>query len=132
MSKLNDRQIALFEYIKERGDQWTLQEQIAKDLCGWYPYKRPFHDSYARSIMTKDIQAINGNQDVQKIIISSPQGIKLSNEQEFAAYIKRQYSSVFRRLKRIRQKERKATMHGQSYWMYETEQDIVNAFLNEG
>ena len=133
MKRLNSRQWALYTFLKERGDQWTLQEDIAKELFELYYFNSEnFHDSNARNLMTKDIRAINDNEAIQKIIISGSRGIKLANEEEFSQYIKRQYGSVFRRLKRIRQKEQKGQMNGQTRFVFKAERDVIEAFLREG
>lgn len=133
MEQLNGRQLDLYNFLEAMGDQWTPQKDIADALMWWYPLydENKFHDSNARMLMTKDIQAINESNEVQKVIISGNRGIKIANREEFSRYIKRQYSSVFRRLKRIRAKERKGQLDGQSYFVYETEQDVINAFLQE-
>lgn len=132
MNGLNERQIDLYNFLLEQGDNWTFQEQIAYALPCWYcPVTNgDFHNTRERYLMTKDIQAINECPDVQKIIISNPsRGIKLATEAEWKECIKREYTSLFKKLKRIRQKENKGKMHGQSYVVYDTEQDFINAFL---
>lgn len=130
---MNKRQFALYNYLKEQGDKWTFQEEIARNLVEWYYFKsgENFHNSNARLLMTKDIRAINDDPVIQKIIISSPRGIKLANETEFNAYIKGQYKSVFSKLKRIRQKERKASLDGQTRLVFKSERDCIEAFLKE-
>ena len=132
MAQLNSRQWALYAFLKERGNQWTLQEDIAKELFEWYYYTNgDFHNSNARMLMTKDIRAINDNTVIQKIIISSPNGIKLATEEEFNKYIKNEYISVFKKLKRIRQKEKKGALNGQARLVFNSERDIIEAFLQE-
>ncbi len=129
---LNDRQKDLYAFLLKRGDEWTHQEDIAYALPHWYcPVTAgDFHNTRERNLMTKDIREINENPDIHKIIISNPyRGIKLATEDEWKKYIEREYISTFKKLKRIRQKESKGKLHGQSYVLYETEQDIINAFL---
>lgn len=129
---LNIRQTALYNYLLDRGNQWTLQEQVATELFEWYYYtKDDFHNSNARLIMTKDIRAINESESCPKIIISSPNGIKLATEKEFNRYIKSEYVSVFKKLKRIRQKERKGQLNGQSRLVFKNERDTIESFLKE-
>lgn len=131
MKQLNDRQIALYHYLESRGDQWTLQKDVANDLTWYYPLfeNEAFHDSKARFIMTADIQEINDNEEIKKIIISGRRGIKLANEAEFSRYIKSQYKSVFRKLKRIRIKEKKGRMNGQMLLL--SKEELIEAFLQE-
>ena len=131
---LNDRQKALYNFLVQRGDAWTHQEDIAYALPEWYCpiVYDDYHNTKERQRMTNDIRIINNCPDIQKIIISNPsRGIKLATETEWRAYIEREYISVFKKLKRIRQKERKGNLNGQAYVVYETEQDIINAFLRE-
>ena len=131
MSKLNERQWALYGFIEAMGDQWTCQKDIASALMWYYPLfdETNFHDSQARQTMTVDIRAINDSDEIQKVIISSPRGIKLATEAEWKEYIKREYISAFKKLKRIRKKEKKGKLNGQAYTVYETEQDVINAFI---
>ena len=131
---LNDRQKALYDYLVNKGDQWTKQEQVAYDLFEHYDIRTlcfgvDFHNSTARHIMTKDIQVINDSEEIQKIILSGAKGVKISTEQEFNKYIKRQYISVFKRLNRVRKKERKGSLNGQT--VFGEKFAFVDAFLNE-
>lgn len=131
---LNSRQRALYAFLKERGDQWTHQIDVAYGLYEYYNFtesNEQFHDSNARLLLTKDIRALNNSDEIQKVIISSNKGIKIATEAEWQECIKREYASVFRKLKRVRQKERKGNLNGQTYIVYETEQDVINAFLQE-
>ena len=132
MNGLNERQIDLYNYLLKNGDQWIKQKDVAYALFSWYRFMDDnFHDSRARVIMTKDIQAINNNESVPKIIISSPSGIKLANEYEFNRYIKSEYRTVFNKLKRVRAKERKGRLNGQARFLFQTDQDVIEAFLHD-
>ena len=103
-SELNPRQWALYNYLKDRGDKWTLQEQAAMDIPE-YNYvdgdEDNFHDCNARHMMTNDIRAINNSGVIQKIIISGAQGIKLANKDEFTAHLKKQYAALWRKKNRL-------------------------------
>ena len=129
------RQRRLFNYLKKRGNHFTLQQTIADALPKFYPYdnRYNFHDSRARMIMTKDIQKINDSSEYEKIIISSAQGIKLSTKREFEGYINSQFASVFARLKRVRRKAEKGHMDGQMKIgvSFEDIDHIISAFINE-
>lgn len=132
MNVLNERQMELYKFLEKQGDSWTFQEQIAYALPHWYcpVTSGDFHNTRERQLMTKDIQTINECPSIQKIILSNPhRGIKLATEAEWKECVTREYISVFKKLKRIRQKERKGKMHGQAYVVYDTEQDFINAFL---
>lgn len=135
MSELNSRQWALYNYLKERGDQWTFQEEIAYALKEWYcPVTNgDFHNTPQRHIMTRDIRAINDSSVIQKIIISNPRrGIKIANEEEWQTAVKNEYISLFKRLKRIKTKERKGLLDGQTRLVFKAERDVIEAFLHEG
>lgn len=115
---MNERQKALYEYLLEKGDTWTPQAQIGRDIPDYangeaYVCPRDYHNTHERGVLTKDIRAINDSDEVEKIIISSSKGVKLANEEEFSRYISSQYASVFRRLSRVRRKHKKANLHNQ-------------------
>lgn len=134
MSELNHRQWSLYNYLKERGDQWTFQEEIAHALPQWYcpADMDDFHNTRERHRMTNDIRIINESSVIQKVIISNPKyGIKIANEAEWQAAIRREYASVFKKLKRIRQKERKGLMDGQTRLVFQSEREVIEAFLHE-
>ena len=100
--------------LKEDG--WVEQEKIAIKLYPLYFEdwdEGNFHDSKARKLMSKDIQAINEDPAFEKIIIHSVDGIKIASEEDIDAYLKSQYSEIFRKLKRTRNIERKAGLDGQ-------------------
>lgn len=97
-------------------DGWVAQEDIAakmfpKYYAGWD--EGHFHDSRTRVKMTEDIQAINEDSSFEKIIIHSVDGIKIATEEDIDIYLNSQYSEIFRKLKRIRNIERKAGLDGQ-------------------
>lgn len=135
MSELNNRQWALYRFLIEQGDKWTYQEDIAKALPDWYaPIEetKDYHNTKERHLMTKDIRAINDSAVIQKIVLSNPsKGVKIANEKEWQECIKRDYISVFKRLQRIRNKERKGRMDGQTRLVFNSERDRIEAFLHE-
>lgn len=130
MSELNARQWRLYNHLKENGDKWEKQREIARSLPDLYPITegQPFHDSGSRLLMTKDIRAINKSDIIQKIIISSAQGVKIANKEEARAYIAGKFSAVFDSLERARKLERKAGLNGQTRLVFGRERDIIKAF----
>lgn len=130
MSELNARQWRLYNHLKENGDTWEKQREIARSLPDLYPITegQPFHDSGARLLMTKDIRAINKSDIIQKIIISSAQGVKIANKEEARAYIAGKFSAVFDSLESARKLERKAGLNGQTRLVFGRERDIIKAF----
>ena len=134
MSELNSRQWHLYNFLKERGESWTLQENIAYALKDFYDVSTiegDFHNSRARFVMTNDIRTINESSVIQKIIISGPKGVKIANAEEWQKYIRGEYSLVFKKLKRLRVKERKGCLNGQTRIVFKQERDTIEAFLHE-
>lgn len=132
MSELNARQWRLYNHLKENGDTWEKQREIARSLPDLYPITegQPFHDSGARLLMTKDIRAINKSDIIQKIIISSAQGVKIANKEEARAYIAGKFSAVFDSLERARKLERKAGLNGQTRLVFGRERGTIQAFTD--
>lgn len=130
-SQLNSRQWRLYNCLKENGDTYIKQIELAHRLPQYYGEfeKDNFHDSPARMLMTKDIRAINEAGIIQKIIISNSQGIKLSNEAEFNRYIRAEFGAIFRKLSRTRIKAGKAAHHKQGRIIFNTEREFVEAFI---
>lgn len=134
MSELNMRQWALYHFLLKQGDQWTHQIEVAYGLYEYYYFREEnekFHDSNARHILTKDIRAINNSDEIQKVIISSGKGIKIANEVEWEMYIRSEYKSVFSKLKRVRRKEKKGLLNGQKRLVFDSERDIIEAFIKQ-
>ena len=134
MSELNARQWALYNYLKEKGDEWTVQAEIAAALPdynydGEEEYAK-FHDSGVRMQMTADIRAINDSSVIQKIIISSQKGIKLANSEEFNRYIQKEINAAVRRLLRAKRKREKGNRDGQMRMTFGAERDTVKAFID--
>ncbi len=134
MSELTSRQWALYNYLKERGDEWTTQRDTAYALKEWYGTDfddDKFHDCRARHFITDDIRAINASTVIQKIIISSPKGIKIANKDEFDRYIKNERAAALRRLMRVHKKAKKGWRDGQmriTFGAYE--RDTIKAFID--
>lgn len=132
MSELNARQWRLYNLLKERGDVWTKQRELADLLPDLYPCEREqaFHDSGARLIMTRDISEINESGIIQKIIISGRKGVKLANREEALQFIAGKYSAVFRSLARVRLLEQKAGLDGQTRLVFGRERGTIQAFMD--
>lgn len=134
-SELNSRQWDLYNYLKDKGDEWTTQFRIATELTEYgfvegLDDAEKFHDSHARQLMTADIRAINESSVIQKIIISSPKGIKIANKDEFDRYIRKEIMASVRRLMRAKRKAAKGAKDGQMRIVFGSERDTVKAFLD--
>ena len=78
-TSLNSRQWALYRYLKDKGNCWTTQEQIASDLQHIYfddDINTPFHDRRVRHHITQDIRAINDSDHIHKPICYQPTGLR--------------------------------------------------------
>ncbi|MGN0804381.1 MAG: helix-turn-helix domain-containing protein [Candidatus Coproplasma sp.] len=133
-SELTTRQWALYNYLKDRGDEWTYQATCAAEIDE-YNYDgnedfKLFHDCHARHLMTADIRAINDSDVIQKIIISSAKGIKLANSEEFDRYIRKEISAAVRRLMRAKRKAEKGSRDRQGRFVFGSERDTVKAFID--
>lgn len=129
---MENRHRALYEYLLDKGDTWTSQAEVARDLYKYFGngecclFPEVYHNTFERQILSKTIAEINEAYDYEKIIISSRKGIKLANEEEFERYIKNLYSSVFKKLRRVRIMEKKGNANGQ----IDFNGDTVEAFLD--
>lgn len=119
---LTDRQQQLLNYLQAHKNEWKRLFDIVYALSDEYGYSENLRDpatflnSMARRRLTKDIQQLNASDDVDVIIISNTvKGIKIANEEEFDRQIKKEYAAVFRKLNRIRKKDRKGKKAGQLY-----------------
>ena len=130
---MEHRHRALYEYLLDKGDVWTPQDEVARDLYEYfgngqaYFVPKEYHDTLERQVLSKTIAEINETFEYEKIIISSCKGIKLANEEEFIRYIKNHYRSIFKKLKRIRIMEKKGNANGQINF----NGDEVEAFLDK-
>lgn len=123
----------LYEYLLNRGDTWTTQVDVARDLfehfgngeCCLAPEE--YHDTTERLALSRAISDINFSNEFDKIIISSCKGIKLANEKEFDRYIKNNYKSALRKLARVYAMAKKGNRHNQIGIDGET----VEAFLQK-
>ena len=134
MSELNTRQWALYNYLKDRGDNWTYQLDIVLALNDYYGFTdapERFHDSTARHLLTADIRDINNSEVIQKVIMSSARGNKIANESEFSKYIDKEISSAVARLLRAKKKAEKGSFDGQMRFVLNRERDTIEAFLRD-
>ena len=132
-SELTPRQWALYNFLKDCGDVWTTQINVAYALNDWYDVSfddLSFHDSVTRHQITNDIRAINDSNIIQKVIISSPKGIKLANKEEFQRYIRKEISAAVRKLVRAKRKAEKGNKDGQYRITFtKGEREVVEAFI---
>jgi len=115
--ELTTRQWKLYDLLKDNANTWLTQREIyerMKDDYGTDPLvETNFHDSGVRYFMTIDIRRINESGVIQKIILSTPQGIKIANEDEYKAYSINRWKSIKAMIKRLAWKDHKANLNGQ-------------------
>lgn len=127
--ELNSRQWALYNLLRDNPDRFFKQSEISERIPEYEATEDgAFHDSAARLQMTRDIRALNDSPIIQKIIISTTNGIKIANKEEFQTYISREYASIFRRLKRTRRKAQKGGLDGQLRFTFGREREEIQAF----
>ena len=132
-SELNPRQWALYNLLKNTPDTYWTQIELAYNLREFYDTTfddSNFHDSTTRHQLTNDIRAINASDVIQKIIISTPKGVKIASNAEFEQYINAEFASIFRKLARTRKKAKKAGMDGQMRLVLGNERDTIEAFAD--
>ena len=116
---MNYRQRILYDYLLNKGDCWTSQAEIARDLYREYGNAecclepKDYHNTTERGLLSKDCREISISGEFEKIIISSSKGIKLATEAEFDRYIKAQYTATIKKLARIYKMARKGNRNGQ-------------------
>lgn len=129
---MNERRKALYDYLIRKGDVWTNQMDVVYALDNYYDTAsfysaKDFHNCTPRHILTDDIRAINASKEFEKVIISGGSGIKIANEEEFSEYLQKQYSNLFKKLKRIRAIEKKASSNNQMT----VSGKVIKTFLEE-
>lgn len=131
MNDLNTRQWNLYNYLKERGDNWTSLRQIAEALnYGEVKPNQTFNNSLARRLITKDRQTLNNSDVIQKIIICGNKGLKLASKAEAEDYLSKDKKSLLNALARHYKLERKAGLDSQLKFVTGSEREIVHAFTD--
>ena len=131
MNELTTRQWKLYEYLKSQTD-WVKQEHISSSLPDLYGTdKTPFHDTMARLNITNDIRAIKKSDIIQKIVISSPKGVKIANEDDFGIYFDRKLINLKSQMKLLYKQLKKAQLNNQTRIVYNSERDFIEAFKEE-
>ena len=123
-----ERREALYSFLLARGDKWTSMEQTTDSIPMYPTYTRStYHNSTARRLLTRDIEAVNSSDKFEKIIVSGKYGIKLANENDFQKFLKSEFGEIFRKLKRVRTIARKGSKDQQ----IDLEGQIREAFLGD-
>lgn len=114
--ELNARQWKLYELLKQYHYRWLTQYEIHQMMKGEYPdyiEGEHFHDSNARHFIGLDISRLNQSDVIQKIILSTSQGIKIANAEEYRKYSESKWRSIKRMISRLAWKDHKSRLDGQ-------------------
>lgn len=123
MTKLNDRQMALYNYLvrKMEGTDYVTKHLLMLDLDGWYnrsEEKGTIHNSSAYRTLRKDIEVINQS-TAQYVILPYKENKKLvgyklaTSNDEISKQADKLGREALRLWKRARELRRKARNNGQ-------------------
>ena len=131
---LTSADFRLYDFLKEQGDNWVLQKDIALALPDVFPCTiadmEDFHNAQARHHITNSIRKLNESGYIHKIILSGAKGVKIANEQEFDKYIASNILSAVNRLKRLKKLSEKGHRHNQyRLKMSEYQKDLYESFI---
>ena len=131
---LTPRQWKLYELLKENTHRWITQLEIQQTMKLEYPDydgQKNFHDSNARYDISEDIRKINQSDVIQKIVLSSSQGIKIASAEEYRVWSQNKWASLKQQLARLAWKDHKARLDGQMKLVFgeSMERDYYEAFV---
>lgn len=93
MKPLTSKQYRLYDFLQERGDQWSSRRLIATELYldSHEDFKAYRGDNNCPIIrqLTRDIRALRSHPEINKLIISGFNGYKIANNSEVEAWLKR-------------------------------------------
>lgn len=86
---LTTRQWQLYRFLKKmaKEDRFISKKEICENLKKYYEYKEE-QKRLCRSI-ERDVRIINDSNEIQKIIVSNPEGYKIGNKDEVMEYLKK-------------------------------------------
>jgi len=131
---LTPKQWRLYDLLKDNTHRWITQLEIQQTLKSEYPDydgQQNFHDSGARLWITNDVQKINESDVIQKIILSSSQGIKIASAEEYRVWSQNKWKSLKQQISRLAWKDHKARLDGQMKLVFgeSMERDYYEAFV---
>ncbi len=104
MKPLTTKQWRLYDFLQDQGDQWSSRRLIATKLYldsheKFKAFKGTNNCPIIRQV-TKDIQALRNNAEINKIIISGVRGVKIANAEEVEKWLDNRFISCMGELKR--------------------------------
>ena len=133
--KLTSDEWKIYNYLKDHTHEYVTERRIADTLFHeeWRAQAlergQPFHDLPIRHKITEAIRHLNESSVIQKIILSTKQGIKIADKDDIDKYIGGQINAVIRRLNRLKKIAKKASMDGQCKITFgKYERAVIEAF----
>lgn len=135
---LNSRQWDIYNLLKERNGEPINLKDICAELDSKYDEllyvggSTPFCNSFARRLLTKDIQTINRCLTIQKVIISSSsKGVFLASKDNYKEYLDKEKAKILSSLKRYWNKVKKLENDGKERIVFGKEREVIEAFVGE-
>jgi hypothetical protein len=130
-SELTPRQWELYIFLKKNCDRYVHLKDIAVEVYGFdLDNLHDFGNSGARRSITADITAINDSAVIQKIIITSPRGVKLATKDEVQSFLNTKYKTAIQAFRRARNFKKKVSRDGQMRIVFNSERDTVKTFID--
>ena len=118
--KMNSRQWKLYEFLK--GQSQFLSRKEIMVLSGLY------ENENARTL-TRDLQVIKENPTINRIVITSRNGIKLAETKEEAnMYLEREKIEILSRLKRYYIQSKQYGLDNQTQIVWNKEKEVIEVF----
>lgn len=126
MSGLTTKQWQLYKYLKEHyePEKWIGKKELSDSLGYKWDEKT---DRNGREIES-DVSAINQDDTIQKVIISSPKGYKIANREEAEEWLHKDWIAILKQIKRHMFKRRKCRLNKQMRLVFDSERDTIEAF----
>ena len=118
--KMNSRQWKLYEFLKGQSQFLSRKEIMA--LSGLYEKENV-------RTLTRDLQVIKENPTINRIVITSRNGIKLAETKEEAnMYLEREKIEILSRLKRYYIQSKQYGLDNQTQIVWNSEKDTIEVF----
>lgn len=118
--KMNSRQWKLYEFLK--GQSQFLSRKEIMLLSGLYEKENT-------RTLTRDLQVIKENPTINRIVITSRNGIKLAETKEEAnMYLEREKIEILSRLKRYYIQSKQYGLDNQTQIVWNQEKEVIEVF----
>ena len=118
--KMNSRQWKLYEFLKGQSQFLSRKEIMA--LSGLYEKENV-------RTLTRDLQVIKENPTINRIVITSRNGIKLAETKEEAnMYLEREKIEILSRLKRYYIQSKQYGLDNQTQIVWNQEKEVIEVF----